>query len=243
MALTVYGNEKGVPLNPHETMRMALISLILTIENIVIIFMVSRFMFWVKNVVKRNDQNAQLWGAIAKFKQKYTQYNTDKINDAQPGLRKIPKGGISFIDKKAIFDESEEGDLVVLDDLDARPRNLSRAKSDGMAIANDLDVHAQPGTDAAKCVNNVKNVLYIDDDDTFHTSTLKGMLMKKASHMESINDGELVITPRNYRHQSARHKPISDIFKKIDINRNKHNGEEYDNVGGGDKEVKYRVDI
>ena len=60
-------------------MWMAIISLALTIENVIIIFIVSRFMFWIKNVYIPDDQNKDVWQSVTNFKHQYKQLKSRRM--------------------------------------------------------------------------------------------------------------------------------------------------------------------
>eukprot|EP00486_Rosalina_sp_Unknown_P015472 CAMPEP_0201595676 /NCGR_PEP_ID=MMETSP0190_2-20130828/192602_1 /ASSEMBLY_ACC=CAM_ASM_000263 /TAXON_ID=37353 /ORGANISM="Rosalina sp." /LENGTH=488 /DNA_ID=CAMNT_0048055747 /DNA_START=1419 /DNA_END=2885 /DNA_ORIENTATION=- len=247
MALTLYGE-----LGPHDmhidgkdTLHQAGISFLLTILNIVIIIIVGRVMFLIKNVSYRQDQNSQIWASISSFKQKYTQYVNDKAHDSKRKLPKVQKHGVSFIDNKSVLDADDplnDIEMVVHKPGRSGP-GLKRAKSDGLAIVDNMDVFAEPGTDIDKCIGTVKNVLTIDDN-TLNASTLKGILMRQASHLEMVEGRQ-----QQSRNNNNRHKPISDIFKQqqgYNLQRgdeSDNNNNNHDNDGDPDKDIKYRIEI
>lgn len=52
----------------HDLFVMGALSLLLTIENIIIIFVMSRFMFWVKDVYIAKDHNDKVWKSVTNFR-------------------------------------------------------------------------------------------------------------------------------------------------------------------------------
>ena len=68
----------------QELLAMAGWSLLLTLENILIIFVVALCMFKVKEVVKVKDQNAPLWMSVARFtkKKKNFHYGAPRISES-----------------------------------------------------------------------------------------------------------------------------------------------------------------
>ena len=240
MALTLYGEigPHRMNINSGDTLKQAGISFLLTIINIIIIIIVARFMFLIKNVYMRQDQNSQIWGSISSFKQKYTQYVNDKAHDSQYKLPKIKRNGVSFIDNKSVLDADDPlNDIEMVIHKPLKP-GLNRPKSDGLAIVDNMDIYAEPGTDVSKCIGTVKDVLSIDD---MNASTLKGILMRQASHLEMMEG----------RQHQTRHKPkVSDIFPQQgyhlgnnqDESDDEHDNNDY-NEESGDKDIKYRIEI
>merc|ERR1719334_1776270 len=67
----------------HDLFVMGALSLLLTIENIVIIFAMSRFMFWVKNVVVTKDHNNKVWKSVTNFRAMQPMRGKNKGNTAR----------------------------------------------------------------------------------------------------------------------------------------------------------------
>ena len=74
-----YVHGVGKPLYDEERILwMAVISLALTIENVIIIFVVARCMFWIKNVYIADDQNKDVWQSVTNFKHQYEQLKSKR---------------------------------------------------------------------------------------------------------------------------------------------------------------------
>ena len=84
--------------NKKELLRMGGLSLLLTIENIIIIFVVSRLMFYVKNVYITKDSHEKVWKSVTNFRQNYSKLATmrdETLRDSTMRSIKAPNQGRS----------------------------------------------------------------------------------------------------------------------------------------------------
>jgi len=101
----------------EENIFMALISLTLTIENVIIIFVVSRCMFWIKNVYIPVDHNRDVWQSVFNIKHQYEHLQYLQ-NSENPLLKQALKRPFSEIYGEHDHDVTEIQDTHVVEDID-----------------------------------------------------------------------------------------------------------------------------
>eukprot|EP01083_Nonionella_stella_P148195 468730_1 len=175
LSFTIY--EKAFPqyisddYDDISTIVMAVISLILTIENIIIIFLSARMMFWIKTIVRTQDRNqTQIWDNIKHFNQQNRQMKRDNIE---------PDNSNNHVDIK--FDQNEGATKESYDLFIKQGGNVAKAVNDVKdTFLYDEAVHA--GSVKCGLFRQVSSFYNADDefdlyngDDEFHQGSVKNM--------------------------------------------------------------------
>eukprot|EP01083_Nonionella_stella_P094493 265124_1 len=188
-----------------DTAVSAAISLILTIENIIIIFLMGWAMFKVKDIVETKDRNQRLWDYISQFKAQHKRITKMKKKESKEGMMKELSG----------------------EQLTGTPSHKGVADLSFSAHGNfEFDVCTHIGSSDERAMRQVKKAIAYRENDIIH-STLKEEMFKRQvstfyhrtrargrSTSEDIDSdqSEHLLSPKQ---SSTKHKPhLSVIFSQ-----------------------------
>merc|ERR1712130_983646 len=152
-----------------ELLKMAFVSMLLTLLNIFIIFLSATMMFKIKDVVQTQDINQErVWDNITTFKQQHRKLNKTK----------------SVVSPDSIVGSHDDDD----DDGDNKPFPFAVSTID----AFNFDVHAKDGTNAAKALEQIENTMTNDDMLSFYGGA-KDRVLRQATSIYNMSRKKIVI--------------------------------------------------
>eukprot|EP01083_Nonionella_stella_P014734 41322_1 len=177
LSFTIY--EKAYPQYINEdyddisTIVMAIISLILTIENIIIIFLSARMMFWIKDIVTTQDRNqTQIWDNITHFKQQNRQMKrTVASGNVFRSVHTLRSLNLDTVDP--------DDDMEYHVDIKFDPNEAATNES--------YDLFIKQGGKVAKVVNDVKDTFMYDE--AVHAGSVKRGLFRQVTSYYNGDDG------------------------------------------------------